>query len=367
MKIKFGNAIFEINKKNDVKKIMLLFKREREFAIEINKVMYGTEYYIERAVDYMINILNDVLLNYKNDQYSESILEEIKSYILNHQSYYYLNSYLDRCLVPGTTKYNIVKGVYEDFNGDVKKETLEKALNYSEDMQLYNYLSQKYYEDEKIIKFIDTKKEDFIEIDQIAKSAKEIANEALQLTNELIEKADRDFARKMKSLEEKYDERYSNIEDSHKAKLNYTVPSERWEKNSKRYMKLFNDSLVGTVTAAIVVVLIFFFYFVPLLLDLKLSNQEHYFKFIGTTGAVVSIVSIIFYNLFKLTFSFYNLAQDSVERGELIQTYYALQGDGRATTGSAEEIILTAIFARSDSGLLKSQDTIIPDIFKNKK
>ena len=168
------------------------------------------------------------------------------------------------------------------------------------------------------------------------------------------------------------EENISNLEKLYRENLMLKAPAEYWDEISKEYNIKAKKSLyiaigISVVTIFILVVLIVF---IP-----ETTNASHWFDTIKNTAILTVITSVLIYGLrvaVKLTMSSYHLARDARERKQLTYFYLSLINE-KAVTEKERELIITSLFSRSDTGLLKGDSSPempsinISDIFKNGK
>ena len=86
-----------------------------------------------------------------------------------------------------------------------------------------------------------------------------------------------------------------------------------------------------------------------------LNDSNHWFNTVRTTAMLTVITSVSIYGLrvaVKLTMSSYHLARDARERKQLTYFYLSLINE-KAVTDKERELIMTSLFSRADTGLLK--------------
>ena len=166
------------------------------------------------------------------------------------------------------------------------------------------------------------------------------------------------------------EENISNLEKLYRENLMLKAPAEYWDEISKEYnIKAIISLLISIVIAVgIVGLLIKLIFVIP-----QLDNSEHWFNTIRITAMLTVITSVLIYGLrvaVKLTMSSFHLARDARERKQLTYFYLSLINE-KAVTEKERELIITSLFSRSDTGLLKGDSSPempsinISDVFKN--
>ena len=168
------------------------------------------------------------------------------------------------------------------------------------------------------------------------------------------------------------EENMTNLEKLYRDKLILKAPAEYWDKISKEYnIKAIISLLISIgIAVGIVGLLIKLIFVIP-----QLDNSEHWFNTIRITAMLTVITSVLIYGLrvaVKLTMSSFHLARDARERKQLTYFYLALINE-KAVTDKERELIMTSLFSRADTGLLKGDSSPempsinISDAFKGGK
>lgn len=156
----------------------------------------------------------------------------------------------------------------------------------------------------------------------------------------------------MVSLKESLKKRNEELKSTLSELLRLGSPKDRWkeasedyEKSSKRHTRLLSFILVLGVVV----------YFA--LIHLLLLDESDVFTF--QSLRVVSLIFLLsaayFYAvriLARLVFSSLHLARDAREREHLTHVYLALISEGAAVGDNSRDIVLQALFSRSNTGLL---------------
>ena len=162
------------------------------------------------------------------------------------------------------------------------------------------------------------------------------------------------------------EENMSNLEKLYRENLMLKEPAEYWDKMSDEYNKKATKALKISIGIAGGIVV----FLIP-----QFKEIDHWFNTVRTTAMLTVITSVLIYGLrvaVKLTMSSYHLARDARERKQLTYFYLALINE-KAVTDKERELIMTSLFSRADTGLLKGDSSPempsinISDVFKNGK
>lgn len=157
----------------------------------------------------------------------------------------------------------------------------------------------------------------------------------------------------------KADERIAALEEAYSKKLQLEGPAQYWDKLAKSYLK--RGWVLLFLTFALGIVMIRFLLNILLDIDaIPLFNQtELSLKTIRGSLILIVMTSIAGYliHLFtKLSISSFHLSRDYRERFQLTNVFLALLRDGdMKCDDQVKQIVMQALFSRSDTGLLKGE------------
>ena len=157
----------------------------------------------------------------------------------------------------------------------------------------------------------------------------------------------------------KADERIAALEEAYSKKLQLEGPAQYWDKLAKSYLK--RGWVLLFLTFALGIVMIRFLLNILLDIDtIALLNQtELNLKTIRGSLILIVLTSIAGYliHLFtKLSISSFHLSRDYRERFQLTNVFLALLRDGDVKCDDqVKQIVMQALFSRSDTGLLKGE------------
>lgn len=143
----------------------------------------------------------------------------------------------------------------------------------------------------------------------------------------------------------------SELENTYEEKLRLQKPAEYWNEAAKRYGLHGGLWTIGIVISVVVGLVYFHDFFTTWLeghqTEIKLNTLQGVILF-GSIGAVYAYLLRV---LSRLTFSSYHLMRDAQEREQLTYLYLSLSKDNPEVQES-RELILQALFCRSETGLL---------------
>jgi len=148
--------------------------------------------------------------------------------------------------------------------------------------------------------------------------------------------------------------RISDLEHTYQEKLRLEKPATYWKKSAKKYGVQGGLWSLALIASLILGVYYFSDFFTTWLAgketDVKLSTIQGIILF----GSILAIYAFLVKALSRLTFSSFHLMRDSEEREQLTYLYLALNNDKNIDEKS-RDIILQALFSRSETGLLASE------------
>ncbi|WP_435237467.1 DUF6161 domain-containing protein [Psychromonas sp. PT13] len=150
--------------------------------------------------------------------------------------------------------------------------------------------------------------------------------------------------------------RIADLENIYQEKLRLEKPAEYWKKSARKYGVQGGLWAIALI-AAICLGLVYFYDF----FNLWLKGQEIAIKLHSLQGAVIfgsilAVYAFLVKTISKLTFSSLHLMRDSEEREQLTYLYLSLNNDGQIDH-SSRELILQALFSRSETGLLAGESS----------
>jgi len=148
--------------------------------------------------------------------------------------------------------------------------------------------------------------------------------------------------------------RIADLENTYQEKLRLEKPATYWKKSAKKY-GMQGSLWALALIASILLGLVYFYDF----FDSWLKGQAIAVKLNTLQGAVIfgsilAVYAFLVKTISKLTFSSFHLMRDSEEREQLTYLYLSLNNDGQIDE-SSRELILQALFSRSETGLLTGE------------
>ena len=148
--------------------------------------------------------------------------------------------------------------------------------------------------------------------------------------------------------------RIDELENTYQEKLRLEKPAQYWKLAARRY------GIQGGLWALFLLasLILGFTYFSGFFAD-WLRGQEVAVKLntiqgVVIFGTVLAIYAFLLRTLSRLTFSAFHLMRDAQEREQLTYLYLSLVNEG-AIDESSRDIVLQALFSRSETGLLASE------------
>lgn len=222
--------------------------------------------------------------------------------------------------------------------------------------QLRNQLNEA---TQRLIGEVDTFKDDFSEWDDQTKSSWEEwvqttgTEHSTQQEEQKIQHSDQQESQKTEFINymDGCKARIQDLENTYQEKLRLEKPAEYWKKSARKYGiqgSLWSLALVASILLGLVYFYDFF--------DSWLKGQAIAVKLNTLQGAVIfgsilAVYAFLIKTISKLTFSAFHLMRDSEEREQLTYLYLSLNNDGQIDE-SSRELILQALFSRSETGLL---------------
>ena len=147
--------------------------------------------------------------------------------------------------------------------------------------------------------------------------------------------------------------RISDLENTYQEKLRLEKPATYWKKSAKKYGIQGGLWSLALISSVILGIYYFSDFFTTWLAgketDVKLSTIQGIILF----GSILAIYAFLVKVLSRLTFSAFHLMRDSEEREQLTYLYLALNND-KSIDEKSRDIVLQALFSRSETGLLAS-------------
>lgn len=250
---------------------------------------------------------------------------------------------------------------------------VREMVNFYNSIQKYEPIFSKYINDKFISEKIDKDINSYTEIISEIDSSKKIVGDINTNYNEFSEKKEEEYINlldeKTHEFNEKmkvYEESFEKISKAQQDFINYEEPTKLWEKRSTKNLYWFMGLSFMTLVVSIVLLWLLADTILPYYMNLDYSKDSNLIKVTASLAAIFSVLLFFMMNLFKITFTFFNLYQDANERATLAKTFYSLSKDENLKD-EERKIIIQALFSRTESGLLKHQETILPSLMNQIK
>jgi hypothetical protein len=146
----------------------------------------------------------------------------------------------------------------------------------------------------------------------------------------------------------------AELETLYQEKLKLQKPADYWAKAAKRY-GLQGSLWALAIVAAIVVGLVYFReFFVTWLQGKQMPLQLNSLQGVVLFGSIAAVYAFLLKTLSRLAFSAFHLMRDAEEREQLTYLYLSLSNES-AVDEKSREIVLQALFSRSETGLLTNE------------
>jgi len=156
-----------------------------------------------------------------------------------------------------------------------------------------------------------------------------------------------------------HDEKIKKMEDLEKLyteNLRLKKPADYWLTMSKSYNKKAKWSMGIAIGLAILTAVIIAIMIVNMP---ELTSDSHWYDLLKNTALITVVTSILIYIiriLVKIGMSSFHLSSDAKEREQLTYFYLSLINE-KAVTDKERELVITSLFSRSDTGLLKGDSS----------
>lgn len=209
--------------------------------------------------------------------------------------------------------------------------------------------------------FSDAKNELFSELDDLKKGINEWDN-GTRLQFERLFKANKYLGeRRIKHHNKQFDEKLQGwsstigeLEKTYEEKLRLKKPAEYWKNAAKKYNKQAMCWTICIVVLSLLGLVYFRDFFLTWLqgqeTDVKLNTIQGIILF----GSFAATFAFLMKVLSRLAFSAFHLMRDAEEREQLTYLYLSLINESELDK-DARDIILQALFSRTETGLLQKE------------
>lgn len=148
--------------------------------------------------------------------------------------------------------------------------------------------------------------------------------------------------------------RIADLENTYQEKLRLEKPATYWKKSAHKYGVQGSLWSIALLLSTIAGFMYFSDFFTTWLEGKEVGVELNTIQGIVLFGTGLAIYAFLIRTLSRLTFSSFHLMRDSEEREQLTYLYLALNNDNNIDV-SSRDIVLQALFSRSETGLLVSE------------
>ncbi|HCE3621588.1 TPA: hypothetical protein NG652_004578 [Vibrio parahaemolyticus] len=145
--------------------------------------------------------------------------------------------------------------------------------------------------------------------------------------------------------------RIEELEQTYQEKLRLEKPAEYWKKSAKKYGLQGSLWVTALVLCSLMGIVYFYDFFSSWLLGQKLKVELSSLHGALIFASILTVYAFLIKTLSKLTFSSFHLMRDAEEREQLTYLYLSLNQNSQLDS-SSRDIVLQALFSRTDTGLL---------------
>ncbi|EIK45697.1 hypothetical protein O59_001336 [Cellvibrio sp. BR] len=204
---------------------------------------------------------------------------------------------------------------------------------------------------EKLFSEIADSQEDFSEWDAgNREEAKTVIQNHKEANEQQAITQDKNFEEKLRE----WNTSITALENTYEEKLRLDKPAQYWNKAAVRYNKQ------GWTWVTAIVLLVFFAlinfqdFFVHWLNGKELELKLNSFQGVILFGSIVATYAFVLRIFSRLAFSSFHLMRDAQEREQLTYLYLSLSNEA-AIDKESRDIVLQALFSRSETGLLAQE------------
>ncbi len=168
-----------------------------------------------------------------------------------------------------------------------------------------------------------------------------------------------DYKSKVDDWEAKKHKELDVLEDTYRNKLQLEEPEKLWNKRSREYRKRANCWTIGLFIVAIILLLVINWFVhslheFPKGITEKTPFLSQQVLFIGVISFFVYIIRVIV----KIVMSNHHIAMEYEQKAALTRFYQALTYEGIEVDDNEKLIIMSALFSKADTGLVKTSESI---------
>jgi len=168
-----------------------------------------------------------------------------------------------------------------------------------------------------------------------------------------------DYKSKVDDWEAKKHKELDVLEDTYREKLQLEAPENLWNDRSKKYGKRANCWTIGLCAVSIILLLVIACFVhslheFPKGITEKVPFLSQQVLFIGVISFFVYIIRVIV----KIVMSNHHIAMEYEQKAALTRFYQALTYEGVEVDDNEKLIIMSALFSKVDTGLVKTSESV---------
>ena len=263
----------------------------------------------------------------------------IRNYVDIEKNKNYIGQYLNN-----TNAYSFLPAFFV-FNKEIRKEEMP-FNNFQE--EVVKPVSEKV---ERIGSQIDEKLKETTNL--IEEKDEKIINLFDEHKNEIDE-----FKTKINEWKDDKEKQIETLEETYKSKLQLEAPETLWESRAAQY-RVKSNWWMGGLSVFIVVLLVSGGYFAVKIHD-YVQEMAKGIPFISKSFIYVALISFLIYIIriiIKIIVSSQHMSMEYEQKAALTRFYQALIQDGKEVDKEEKLIIFNALFRKTDTGLIKSDNS----------
>lgn len=286
-----------------------------------------------------ISVIRIFIDYYLNSWAKDNLSTAIKNYVYIEKNKSYIGQYLN-----STSAYSFLPAFFV-FNKEIRKEEMP-FNNFQE--EVVKPVSEKV---EKIDSQINDKFKETTNL--IEEKDKDIINLFDEHKNEIDE-----FKTKINEWRDNKERQIDILEETYKNKLQLEAPETLWERRAAKYRKK-SSWWTGGLLIFIVGLLVSGGYFADEIHD-YVQEMAKEIPFISKSFIYVALISFLIYIIriiIKIIISSQHMSMEYEQKAALTRFYQALIQDGKEVDKEEKLIIFNALFRKTDTGLIKSDNS----------
>lgn len=148
--------------------------------------------------------------------------------------------------------------------------------------------------------------------------------------------------------------RISDLENTYQEKLRLEKPAVYWKKAARKYGLHGGLWAIALVSSVLLGIVYFREFYITWLTGHEIAVNVNTIQGVVIFGSLLAVYAFLVRTLSRLTFSSFHLMRDAEERELLTFLYLSLSKD-REISESSRDIVLQALFSRTETGLLASE------------